>query len=114
MQRSRLQNRYHNARSSIMQTCISLVSFTEEGFRHLKETAKRARAFRESAKRKNINIRETYWTLGQYDIVHLFEAPDHEAAASRGLCPRFDGQLSNGHASCFQRDGHVQDIGKRL
>ena len=68
-----------------MQTYISLVSFTEEGFRHLKETAKRARAFRESAKRKNINIRETYWTLGQYDIVHLFEAPDHEAAASVGF-----------------------------
>ena len=65
-----------------MQNYISLVSFTEEGFKHLKETAKRARAFRENASKKGINIKETYWTIGQYDIFHLFEAPNHEAAAS--------------------------------
>ena len=68
-----------------MQNYISLVSFTEEGFKHLKETAKRAKAFRENARKMDINIRETYWTLGQYDIVHLFEAPSHEAAASVGF-----------------------------
>ena len=61
---------------------ISLVSFTEEGFKQIRETAKRARAFRESAKRQNVDIKETFWTIGQYDIFHLFEAPSHAAAAS--------------------------------
>jgi len=68
-----------------MQKYISLVSFTEEGFKHLKETAKRAREFRRNAEKKNVHIRETFWTLGQYDLVHLFEAPDHEAAAAVGF-----------------------------
>ncbi len=65
-----------------MQKYISLVSFTEEGLKHLKETARRAKEFRENAAKKNVHIRETFWTLGQYDLVHLFEAPDHEAAAA--------------------------------
>jgi uncharacterized protein with GYD domain len=68
-----------------MEKYISLVSFTEEGFKHLKETAKRARQFRETVEKKNIHIRETFWTLGQYDLVHLFEAPSHEAAAAVGF-----------------------------
>ena len=61
---------------------ISLVSFTQEGYKNLKDTKKRAIAFAENAKKKGIFIQETYWTVGRYDIVHVFEAPDDAIAAS--------------------------------
>ncbi len=61
---------------------ISLVSYTKEGIRNIKDTEKRARHFAEKAAKKGISIRETYWTIGRYDIVHVFEAPNDEAAAS--------------------------------
>lgn len=60
---------------------ISLVSFTEEGLKKVKDTRKRAKEFTERAKRKGIKIKATYWTLGEYDIVHIFEAQNAEAAA---------------------------------
>jgi uncharacterized protein with GYD domain len=61
---------------------ISLISYTQEGIRNIKDTEKRARHFAEKAEKKGISIKETYWTIGRYDIVHVFEAPDDEAAAA--------------------------------
>jgi uncharacterized protein with GYD domain len=87
-----------------MQKYISLVSFTEEGFKHLKETAKRARAFRENAQKKNVNIRETFWTLGQYDLVHLFEAPDHDTAAAVGFALGSMGKVRTVTLHAFTED----------
>lgn len=65
-----------------MQKYITLVSFTEEGIKNLKDTCKRAKVFSEKVKKKGVHIEQTYWTFGRYDIVHLFEAPNDEAAAA--------------------------------
>ena len=65
-----------------MQKYITLVSFTEEGIKNLKSTCKRAEDFTEKVKRKGVDIKETYWTFGRYDIVHVFEAPNDEVAAA--------------------------------
>jgi len=61
---------------------ISLVSFTEEGIKSVKETGRRAEAFAQKVKKKGITIKNTFWTIGSYDIVHIFEAPDCNAAAT--------------------------------
>lgn len=65
-----------------MQKYITLVSFTEEGIKNLKSTCKRAESFAEKVKKKGVNIKQTYWTFGRYDIVHVFEAPNDEVAAA--------------------------------
>ena len=65
-----------------MQKYITLVSFTEEGIINLKDTCKRAKAFSEKVKKKGVRIEKTYWTFGRFDILHLFEAPNDEAAAA--------------------------------
>ncbi|MCD6161453.1 MAG: GYD domain-containing protein [candidate division Zixibacteria bacterium] len=65
-----------------MQRYITLVSFTEEGVRNLKNTCKRAKSFSEKAKKKGVHIKQTFWTFGRYDIVHVFEAPNDEVAAA--------------------------------
>ena len=68
-----------------MATYIMLASFTEQGIRNVKDTTKRADAFKELAKGSGANIKDIYWTLGQYDIVAIADAPDEMAMTALGL-----------------------------
>ena len=65
-----------------MATYISLSSFTEQGIRSVKESTKRADAVKEAAKKFGAQMTQIYWTLGQYDIVAVIEAPDDKSAAA--------------------------------
>ncbi len=55
---------------------ITLNHFTDQGIRNFKDTAKRADAVRELAKKFGVTVKELYWTLGRYDSVGVFDAPD--------------------------------------
>jgi uncharacterized protein with GYD domain len=68
-----------------MGTYIVLGNFTEQGIRNIKDTTKRADALKEMAKKVGATVKETYWTLGQYDIVAIFDAPDEAAITALGL-----------------------------
>jgi uncharacterized protein with GYD domain len=68
-----------------MATYIMLASFTEQGIRNVKDTTKRADAFKELAKGSGANVKDIYWTLGQYDIVAIADAPDEMAMTALGL-----------------------------
>jgi uncharacterized protein with GYD domain len=68
-----------------MATYILLVNFTEQGVRNAKDTARRADAFKEMAKKSGANVKELYWTLGQYDAVTILEAPDDMTATALAL-----------------------------
>jgi uncharacterized protein with GYD domain len=75
-----------------MPTYIVLASFTEQGIRNIKDSPKRADAFREMAKKAGATVKELFWTLGQYDIVTIVEAPDDETMTAIGLTA---GKLGN-------------------
>src|SRR5262245_22207142 len=75
-----------------MPTYIVLASFTEQGIRNIKDSPKRADAFREMAKKAGATVKELFWTLGQYDIVTIVEAPDDETMTAIGLSA---GKLGN-------------------
>jgi uncharacterized protein with GYD domain len=59
-----------------MATYITLIHFTDQGIRNVKESPKRAEAFQETAKKLGVTVKDLYWTLGQYDMVATVEAPD--------------------------------------
>lgn len=61
---------------------ICLVTFTQQGLAQLGATTKRAEAFKKRAEKLGVTVHATYWTLGQYDIVHIMEAQDQKTAAS--------------------------------
>ena len=65
-----------------MATYISLVKFTDKGIQAAKETTQRVSDWAAKVKSKGVSIKEMYWTLGQYDQVCVFEAPDDETAAT--------------------------------
>jgi uncharacterized protein with GYD domain len=37
------------------------------------------------AKKSGITVKDLYWTLGQYDVIVVCEAPDDEAATALAL-----------------------------
>ena len=68
-----------------MATYVMLANFTEQGIRNVKESVKRAEAFKETAKAAGVTVKDLYWTLGQYDIVATAEAKDEMAITALGL-----------------------------
>jgi len=65
-----------------MATYIVLGQFTDQGIRNVRESTKRAEAFKELAKRAGATVKDVYWTLGAYDIVTIVEAPDDAAVTA--------------------------------
>lgn len=68
-----------------MATYVMLANFTEQGIRNVKDTVKRAEAFKEAAKGAGVTVKDIYWTLGAYDIVATAEAKDEMAMTALGL-----------------------------
>jgi uncharacterized protein with GYD domain len=65
-----------------MATYIVLAQFTDQGIRNIKETIKRADAFKQAAMSKGVTITEMYWTMGQFDIVGIAEAEKDESVTA--------------------------------
>jgi uncharacterized protein with GYD domain len=65
-----------------MATYITTIKFTEKGIEAIHESAKRAAEFKAAAKRMGVKVSAIYWTLGYFDGVVIFDAPDEEAATA--------------------------------
>ena len=65
-----------------MSNYVVLANFTDQGIRGVKETGKRAKAFRDLAKGVGVTVKDIYWTMGVYDVVFTLQAPNDEATAS--------------------------------
>src|SRR4051812_49340415 len=65
-----------------MATFITTIKFTEHGVQSIGETTKRAAAFKSAAKKAGVKVIGQYWTLGAYDGLLIYEAPDDETAAA--------------------------------
>jgi uncharacterized protein with GYD domain len=65
-----------------MATFITLLKFTPQGLTYVHDTGKRAAAFRTTAKKLGAKVTAAYWTLGAFDGVVIFEAPDDETATA--------------------------------
>jgi len=65
-----------------MATYVSLVHFTDQGIRNIKETTKRAKMFVELAQKAGVKVRDLYWTQGRFDLITITETPDEGAATA--------------------------------
>ena len=64
---------------------VSLVNYTDQGIRNIKDAPQRARAFRELCKQQGIQVREMLWTTGPYDMVLITEGPEEGLARGAAL-----------------------------
>jgi len=65
-----------------MATFISTVRFTAQGIQGVNETTRRAAALKATAKKMGVKVVSLYWTLGAFDGLIVFEAPDDETATA--------------------------------
>jgi len=87
-----------------MATYIWVGNFTEQGMRTIKDTTKRSEAVHDLAKKFGVTVKNMYWTVGQYDLVAIFEAPDVESFSALGLTVGMGGNLSGQTLRAFNKD----------
>src|SRR5512136_976439 len=64
-----------------MPTYISLIRYTDQGMRNIKESPKRLDAAKAAFKAAGGELKQWYLALGSYDAVVISEGPDDETAA---------------------------------
>jgi len=68
-----------------MATYITLVHFTDQGIRNVKQTTERAKVLSAAAARLGVKVKDLYWTLGAFDAVLVADAPDDETMTALAL-----------------------------
>lgn len=63
-----------------MATYITLLKFTDQGIRNVKESPKRFGVAIKMAKSMGVTIKQGYWTMGQYDLVVIAEGTEDAIA----------------------------------
>ena len=87
-----------------MATFISLTSFTDQGIRNVQDTVKRADAVKAVASKFGVTVKDMYWTIGNHDMVVVFEAPDDAAFTAFGLSIGKAGNVRTQTLRGFTRD----------
>lgn len=64
-----------------MATFITLVSFTDQGIKNVKESPDRFEAFKAVAGKMGVAVKSAYYTVGQYDMVIVVEGSEEIATA---------------------------------
>jgi uncharacterized protein with GYD domain len=75
-----------------MPTFITFVKWTDQGIRNVRDTVKRAKEITTQVQNSGGAVKGIYWTMGQYDVVIIFEAPDDTTATALLM---FGGSLGN-------------------
>ena len=94
-----------------MATFITTIRFTEKGIQGINESPKRAAAFKEAAKSMGVKVLGLYWTLGSFDGVIIFEAPDDETATAAMLHLSSQGNVQTTTARAFEAGTMEKIIG---
>ena len=87
-----------------MPTYVTLVNWTDQGIRNVKDSPKRAEAFEKAVKAAGGQIKEVYLVMGEYDLVVITEAPNDEAVARLTLATGSQGNVRTRTMRAFTRE----------
>jgi len=94
-----------------MPTYITLLNWTEQGIAKVKASPKRLDAGRKAFKKMGVEIKDTYLTMGPYDLVCVIEAPDGETAAKAILSLGAAGNVRTLTLPAFTEDEYRKIVG---
>jgi len=83
---------------------VSLLQFTEQGIRTVKDTTSRAAAATAEAEKMGMKVTQALWTMGAYDVVLLLEAPDDETLSAFSLKLASQGNVKSQTMRAFSRE----------
>jgi uncharacterized protein with GYD domain len=64
---------------------VLLLKFTDKGINQIQDSPGRAEAFKKAAAQAGATIEAQFWTLGKYDGVIVFNAPDENVGVALAL-----------------------------
>ena len=94
-----------------MPTYIALLKWTEKGIAAIQGSPARLDAGRQAFKQVGMEIKETYLTMGRYDLVCVIEAPDAETYAKGILGLGSQGNVSTETLKAFTEDQYRKILG---
>ena len=94
-----------------MATFITLLNWTEQGIGKIKASPRRLDDGRKAFKKMGVELKDTYLTMGPYDLVCVIEAPDAEAAAKAILSLGSAGNVRTLTLPAFTEDEYRKIIG---
>ena len=94
-----------------MPTYISLLNYTEQGIKNIKDSPKRGAAARQAVEAAGGKWLGFYLTMGQYDAVVITEAPNDEAYATLILSIGSLGNVRTTTLKAFDEDEFRRIIG---
>jgi|SRR6266540_1978184 len=63
-----------------MPSYLSLINWTDQGIRNVKDSPQRYDAFKQAVQAAGGRVIFLYLTMGEYDLATVFEVPDDETA----------------------------------
>ena len=94
-----------------MPTYISLIKLSHQGITNIKESPSRLEAAREAMRSFGGELKDFYFTMGQYDMVVISEAPDDMAAAKGLLAIGSAGNVRTETMRVFREDEYREIVG---
>jgi uncharacterized protein with GYD domain len=94
-----------------MATYVSLVRFTDQGVRDVKDAPQRIAAAEKMFGQLGARMVEIYLTMGSYDYVVILEAPDEETATKAALAVSSLGTVRTETARAYARPEIAKLIG---
>jgi uncharacterized protein with GYD domain len=90
---------------------IILINWTDQGIRSVKESPKRLDTARAVAKKLDMELKDFYLTMGDYDMVGHLDAPNDEAVAKFMLGLATLGNVRTKTLKAFSEDEYRKIIG---
>jgi uncharacterized protein with GYD domain len=94
-----------------MATYIALLNWTTEGICAVKDSPARLDAGRKAFKKMGVKLKDTYLTMGRYDLVCVIEAPDDETFAKAMLTLGSKGTTTSETLKAFNEVEYRKIIG---
>ena len=94
-----------------MATFVSLFSFTDQGVRTVKESPARVDAFKATAAKLGVTVKNVLYTLGNHDLVVTMEGSD-EAVTTLMLKIGSNGNVKTQTLRAFTQEEFARMLGK--
>ena len=93
-------------------TYATLITYTDQGVRNLKQSPQRAKAFRQTAEAAGLKVLAQLWTLGAYDGLLIIEGDSEEKVLGALTQLASLGNVRTQSLRAFDADGFAGIVGK--
>ncbi len=95
-----------------MATYVSLLKWTEQGVKNVKDSVKRVRQAEEAVAKAGGRLVHVYYTQGEYDLVAIYEWSDDETANAFFLSLAAAGNVKSQTSRAYSPDEMERIINK--